>query len=148
MKTLLLLLISTFVFAQNDYSKLDSLTFKSKVENLLSETGKDYKFYSYNKDENNKILEYKNVLNNDDLIYVFYESSMRGENKSLEIKGIEEWSINSITGKYLSLFPIWKKLADPKADKVNLTTNRPQRKGNYHISEPSPEYWMIRFLSW
>lgn len=161
MKKILLLstiLLSVLFFAQKredkpiyKYSNLEAIEVEQSISEILQLTGKNFKFH---KTRTNGLLKYYMYLNmedeNDDVVLAFYFYS-EGENIDLEIKGIEKASMQSVSGKFMTLFPIWKNLVDenanaeeivkkqnvyaPKNDFINLYKNR-----NYE------NHWALKIL--
>lgn len=96
---LFLLLISGFVFGQN-YKSLDSLQFEKVKEEFVETTGKNLTFDKKGQEQGYQYIKYKAENETFAILYSVIE---------------KKWSIKSISGKFLTLFPIWKKYADPNA---------------------------------
>ncbi|MRM84529.1 hypothetical protein D1002_00945 [Riemerella anatipestifer] len=92
---------------------MDSLQFDKSIQSFVNEIGKDYKFYKEGEESGYQYYQYKN--SNDDKVSFIYYKFKAGENKNLEIKGIDRYGIKSISGKFLDVFPIWKKFVDPNS---------------------------------
>lgn len=108
---LFFVLLSGFVFGQN-YKSLDSLQFEKVKEEFVATTGKNLTFDKKGQEQGYQYIKYKTE---NETFAILYSTFQEGENKVLEIKGVKKWSIKSISGKFLTLFPIWKKYADPNA---------------------------------
>lgn len=123
MKKILLLLVffPTIIFSQTNFKNLDSLQFRKAIDQIILDTGKNYKQVTDRQDYDENNLKFVNVDDENDILILEYGSGMDGENKDLEIKGTKKWSISTIYGKYLRIFPIWKKYADPSADAEKLS---------------------------
>ncbi len=52
--------------------------------------------------------------------HVYYE----GENTALEVKGTPIFTFKHVKGRYLDIFPFWKKYIDPNADAETIATSR------------------------
>lgn len=70
--------------------------------------------------DQSKPKEYKDDIQKrkircDDCLVVNYLLYFDGENKDLEIKGIKQYRFNSVSGKYLDLFPTWQSVFKPNA---------------------------------
>lgn len=59
-----------------------------------------------------------------------------GANKDLEIKGVKEYSFDSVKGKFLDLFSFYQKNVQPTATTENTTTT-----GNYSVRKDADGYW-------
>ena len=133
MKKLLLSLFPALIFSQVNYSKLDSLDFKNRVETVLKDTGKNFNFHKFKTADGIKILAFKNASNSEDKILFFYT-----ENDNI-------FAFKSITGKLQTIFPVWQMVADPKALQNKLLKDRSDFVSGYSINELEPDYWMMRF---
>ncbi|ROH98298.1 hypothetical protein EGI16_21715 [Chryseobacterium sp. G0240] len=146
MKKLLFLLFPILAFSQTDLKKLDSLQFKQTIDQLVKDTGRNYQLAVNRKDDDKDNIKFINVDDNSDILFIKYGIYMDGENKDLEIQGVKKWAITTIYGKFLSLFPIWKKYADPKADPEALSKKKYMSLSNYSISRYDYDgHWRISF---
>lgn len=104
---------------KENFKKLSPEELEVKLKNIIDLTGKDYKL---NERITNKkpyeVFEYK-YDNRYLLIKTYY--TLEGENKDLEIEGVKKWTISSISGKFLDVFPFWKKYVDENADSVKVS---------------------------
>lgn len=124
MKKILLffILVSNFAFCQS-FEKLDSLQFANTVEQFVKDTGKEFSLDSYEKHPTKqKYLLYKNAQQEGFL--VTYDSYYDGKNTALEIQGIKKFNIKSLSGKFLTIFPIWNKYVDPNISKEKLSSEK------------------------
>lgn len=140
----LLLLISSFAQSQNiDYLKIlnkcdetfarqfsDSIANSSKTKFQFYGILKSEKRSSYtivyipentSTEERKKIKEFEPSKEHQDFEYpnclsVHFNSFKDGENKDLEIKGVEKLKFHSVKSKYLNIFPTWKNFFDATAD--------------------------------
>lgn len=133
MKMIFLLLFPIFIYSQTNFSKIDSLDFKKQVENVLSDTGKNFSFYKYKTADGTKIIAYKNNNNSEDKIMFFYTV----------YEGF--FTFKSITGNLTTLFPVWKKVADPNSKQDKLEKDKSDFISGFAINQLEPNYWMIRF---
>ena len=75
-------------------------------------------------DSSNKVainvyrIKYLKVDDSTDSLMFIYVKKIRGENPALEIKGTPYFEFNNVQGKYLDLFPFWKKFIDVNSDIV------------------------------
>lgn len=146
MKKILFLLLPIFAFSQNNFRKLDSLAFKNTVEQLVKDTGRNYQLVTDRTDDDIDNLKYENTQDKTDVLLIKYGSYMDGENKDLEKKGIKKWTISAIYGKYLAVFPIWKKYADPNADVEALSRKGFKMLTNFNITKYDDQgFWRITF---
>lgn len=146
-KILLFLLFSSFYFGQ--YKALDSIQLTQKIEQLVKDSGKNFVLSKKDKDYNKIAYMYKNPDNeNDNLMIIFYPF-MQGEDEALEIKGTKKWDIQSVSGNFLSLFPIWQKYSNTKSEKEVISKKgfeyytTPEGKSSDFVGRGS--FWMIRF---
>ncbi|MDV3675116.1 hypothetical protein CMU30_02220 [Elizabethkingia anophelis] len=150
-KTLFFLVLSTVAFGQ-EFKQLDSIQFQKSILEFASATGKTLKYSEKKSDlskyESNKTAIFTNPENDNEQLLIVYQTSMSGANINLEIKGTKQWNIRSISGKYLMIFPIWKKYMDRDAD-LEKTANTKQVKklvGNYEwsLSDYGSNIWVIK----
>lgn len=120
-KILPFLLFSGLTFGQ-DYKNLDSLQFEKVKNEFIAMTDKNLMFHKKGNEQGYQYLKYKNT--EDETFTILYSTFFEGENKALDIKGIKKWNIKSISGKFLTLFPIWKKLVDSNAVAENITNKK------------------------
>lgn len=104
---------------KENFKKLSPEELEVKLKSIIDLTGKDYKL---NERITNKkpyeVFEYK-YDNRYLLIKTYY--TFEGENKDLEIEGVKKWTISSISGKFLDVFPFWKKYVDENADPIKVS---------------------------
>ncbi len=143
----LLLLISSLAQSQNvDYLKTLSkcdVSFARKFSDSIANNCKTkFQFYGILKsekrstytivympeetseEEKSNIKDYEPSKERQDFEYpnclsVHFYTFNDGENKDLEIKGVEMLSFHSVRSKYLNIFPTWKTFFDPNADAEN-----------------------------
>lgn len=150
-KSLFFLLLSVFGFAQNITLKTtDSIRFRKQVEELAKATGKDYIFKEDTFDRQlGTYIEYHNPQDLNDRLIFFYFVFNDGENKELDNKGVKTWKLNNIKGKFLAIFPLWKKYEDSNAnaEEVNKKGYILKGKNNaYTIKRISKEnIWELSF---
>lgn len=122
MKNILLLtlvLITSLLQAQKtSYQKLDSLQFIKKCDKIILDTGKDFKVVGQDVSEWRKYIQYNN--SNNEILYIVYNINNEGANADLEIKGVKKWNIDSVASKYLTVFDLYQKEFDAKADKFSI----------------------------
>ncbi|WP_123842826.1 hypothetical protein [Chryseobacterium arthrosphaerae] len=146
MKKLLFLLIPACFFAQTNFKKLDSLQFRQNVDQLVKDTGRNYILVTDRNDDDSDNFMYVNSEDKTDVLLVKYFTYMDGKNNDLEIVGVKKWGIDAIYGKYLALFPLWKKHIDNKAD-VELSSKKSYLKVNdvYMSRYDNEGHWKISF---
>lgn len=76
---------------------------------------------------------------------------MIGANPSMEIEGTPSYKLYSVYGKYLDIFPIWKKYIDPTADIEFVSKNGTKNKrfeplAFYRLSadDTNKGYWALK----
>lgn len=118
------LLVCLFVQAQ-DYTNFNCSTEKESrtiTDSLLKESKRQYKLVDSLKYQNNYILDYEYKTETAPLKIRFAFSVYKvGANPDLEIEGKIVYTLKSIYGKYLDIFPIWKKYINPEADMETLS---------------------------
>ncbi|MGC4130172.1 MAG: hypothetical protein QM564_11590 [Bergeyella sp.] len=148
-KLILFLLFSGIAFGQN-YKDLTETEFNKEVGNIVEATNENL-IYSQ-EDSNNgtpfeasKLKVYKNEAK---VLKIRYFSHLKGENINLEVKGTPSYSIESIYGKFLTVFPIWKKYVDENADAEQLSSKKKTEKdvGNFKWSlhDYGENTWVIK----
>ncbi|MEG0927244.1 hypothetical protein [Chryseobacterium sp.] len=146
MKKLLFLLLPIFAFSQTNFKKMDSIQFVQTVDQLVKDTGRNYQLVTNRSDDDVDNLKYENVQDKKDILLIKYGTYMDGENNDLEIKGVKKWRISSIYGKYLALFQLWKKYADPKADAEVLSEKMYKSINNFSMSRYDYDgHWRFSF---
>ncbi|MGV0919738.1 hypothetical protein ACTS94_05025 [Empedobacter falsenii] len=142
MKRILLFAFLMLVVSVNAQTKYNSLSEEQKQEminSIISETGKSFVLDEEDKKGNKFYYTYVNKNDPNDNLIITALSFMEGENKTLEIKGVQKWAIYKISGKYLSLFPFWKNNVDKNADKEKLSLE----KGWIQSGTKPYEYMMV-----
>ena len=127
----LMLFVSVNAQFKNSY-RLTENDFKNFLSEIIETKGKPFELKEENKKGGATYYTYVNKDNqSDDLIISTYITE-EGASIALETKGVVKWNINKISGKFLSLFPLWQKYVDPNADKVKMSdggiTSSPKNK--------------------
>lgn len=143
----LLLLISSFAQSQNvDYlktlSKCDESFARKFSDSIANNCKTKFQFYgilksekrstyvivyvpdTFTEDEKKQVKDSENSKEYQDFEFpnclsVHFYTFNDGENKDLEIKGVEKLRFHSVKSKYLNIFPTWKTFFDPNADAEN-----------------------------
>ena len=92
----------------------DSIALNAKRTYRFSSEGKIKDSYIYR-------FRYVNVSDTTDILPVYFHISMKGANSALEITGTPEYSFHTAFGKFLDLFPFWKKFIQPESDKASAS---------------------------
>lgn len=160
-------IIDTKELAATDISNIDYIRYirnltksdtEKVVDEILSTVRGDYAVAAV-RGENEKILEYwiltkeqiEQVENGSKTLLSFYgkeiwkiefERRSEGENKALEIKGVETYSFLTVSFNYLDLFPYWKKrfVLDATEESVLNTYNLQE----FRIKN-STIHWLYKF---
>jgi len=66
-------------------------------------------------------FNYKNVADTTNVMTILFNVKMVGSNPSLEIKGTPQYQFDSTSGKFLDLFPFWKKFINKNEDDKIIT---------------------------
>lgn len=120
MKKLLFLLLPIFAFSQTNFKKMDSIQFVQTVDQLVKDTGKNFVFDSLG-ETNSTGNFYKYIDDKKNTLLITFNTYFDGRNTDLEINGVKKWEIRTVYGKYLALFPIWKKYFQPEANIEEIT---------------------------
>lgn len=56
-----------------------------------------------------------------------------GENVNLEVPGVKKYFFYDVRGKYLSLFPFWKKYFNQDSDMIKLSEKSREEKKDYYF---------------
>lgn len=142
------MLLSSFVFGQVAQKKLFeqfkniSPTDKEAVINkLISETGKDFTFSDKTVYKGRETLEYKNVNDASETLQIVIYSFM---------DGVEKWNIKSVSGKYITIFPLWKKYVNTNIDaekilKEGKVQTPEDRSTELYKNSNFDNFWTLRF---
>jgi len=166
MKTfaLLLLMSLSFVGYSQDYASFicrNESEVRRLSDNIALNAKRHFKFDTVkisHLDARKYIVSYSDIedtVSNSKLNVVF-EIYMKGANKDLEIIGTPEYCFSSVRGKYLDIFPFWKKFINPKADLQNvsekksdeITISLPSGKRNGFRFSDSDDLWKIRMIQY
>lgn len=151
MKTLILSLFLVLTFACNAQT-LKFISDNAKDMRIIADSialnaKRTYKFNSETAIDKSYItrIRYINVADSTDKLTVFYRKRMKGYNKALEIEGTPEYIFSRAFGKYLDLFPFWKRQINPNADEVTVSTENDDAviNGNRFYFRPQYEFWEI-----
>ena len=146
-KILFFILLSSLCFGQ--YKALDSSQLSQKIEQLVKDSGKNFVLSKKDTDANKIAYKYNNPENQDDNLMIIFYPFMQGEDEALGIKGVKKWDIQSVSGNFLSLYPIWQKYSETKTEKEALA-----KKGFEYYTTPEGKssdfvgrgpFWMIRY---
>lgn len=105
-----------FKFIKSEYSKYDRINYFL----TYTENGEPEIKTTKRKDSNGEATR-DEVLPESKKMIVTFRVKYIGENKDLEIKGIPEYRFERVEGKFLNLYPFWKKYINPNADAIKLT---------------------------
>lgn len=147
------MLLSSFCFGQINIQKMCSYNYdeaKQFADSLalsanhsfeffkLKVNDRSIKFYYCPSEISDKEIEKKiNNLEPLETITVLFEIYQKGENKDLEIEGKKTYRFVSAEGKFLNLFPFWKKHFVPQANEQNYK--------DYQMREYKKEGMLVKF---
>jgi hypothetical protein len=147
-KIILFLALITSALFYSQYQKLDSIALQKTIEKIVSDTGKPFVISKKDEESRKFYIKYKNPENENDNLMILYYSYYDGANEDLEIKGTKVWDIQSISGNFLSIFPVWQKFSGTKTDAETLS-----KKGFEYYTTPDGNstdfvkmgpFWTIR----
>lgn len=87
--------------------------------------------------------KYVNVTDTTDVLPVFYSMKMKGENAALEVTGTPEYTFYAAKGKFLDLFPFWKRYINLNADISKISTSQDDKTINgsqFYLQEDSGQW--------
>ena len=120
-KLILFLALITSALFYSQYQKLDSITLQKTIEKIVSDTGKPFVVAKQSQEDRIFYIKFKNPEKENDNLMILYYPSYEGANEDLEIKGTKVWNIQSISGNFLSVFPVWQKFSSTKTDAETLS---------------------------
>lgn len=120
-KIILFLALITSSLFYSQYQKLDSITLQKTIEKIVSDTGKPFVVAKQSQEDRIFYIKFKNPEKENDNLMILYYPSYEGANEDLEIKGTKVWNIQSISGNFLSVFPVWQKFSGTKTDAETLS---------------------------
>ncbi len=91
-------------------------------------------------------LNYENTENKDDILSVNIQVYYRNENPEFEIEQIPEFNFSYVEGRYLDLFPFWKKYINEDEDIEKLSQKKHTYLFKYNkrfIFSKSSEIWKL-----
>ena len=105
------------------FSSVDSV--KAFSDSLALNAKRKFKFEnaSMSNITNAYVVSYYEISNTDSKYYLMVKFGKYnvGENKAMEIEGKPEYIFSFVEGRFLDLFPFWKKYFDPNADPMELS---------------------------
>lgn len=90
------------------------------IDSLLCDASRKYtlcKSFVYR--DNKYVFDYKGVKpgsSDSTKLRIVFIKRAKGANPALEIEGVPVYELQTIDGKYIDIFPVWKKYVDPSAD--------------------------------
>ncbi len=129
MKTKLTILFLALAFICNAQSLKFSFEnindVRQTTDSIVSGAKRTFKFLSISRErrrieKTSFIVKYVNANDSTDIIPVLIRTAKIGENKDLEIKGTVQYSVKFTQGRFLDLFPFWKKFINKNADEHKI----------------------------
>lgn len=146
----LFLICYVFSYPQTINYRTDKIeNIRQISDSIASNTKRPYHFQSEGWVERLDLYRVRYVNNNDSTIKlsVFFSKIKIGENKALEIKGKTKYVFYTAIGKYLDIFPFWKKFIDKTADETACSTKYNSCKVNnmlFNFNEYQGSYWELK----
>ena len=146
--TFVLLSIILSCNAQLKFTSDNPKDMRTLADSIVSNAKRTYKFSSETPIKDSYVIRirYVNVADTTDRLNVFYSTAMKGANQALEIVGTPEYKFHSAMGKFLDLFPFWKKFIEPEsnAESASQQLNDATINGkSFYLQEYSGQ-WSIR----
>lgn len=120
-KLILFLALITSALFYSQYQKIDSITLEKTIKNIVNSTGKPLIEFKKGEKDRFHFIKYKNPEKETDTLTIIYSVTYDGANEDLEIKGKKVWNIESISGNFLTVFPVWQKFSSTKTDAETLS---------------------------
>lgn len=122
-KLILFFALITSALFYSQYQKLDSITLEKTIKNIVNSTGKPLIEVKKGEKDRFHFIKYKNPEKETDTLTIIYSVTYDGANEDLEIKGTKVWNIESISGNFLTVFPVWQMFSGTKTDAETLSKN-------------------------
>ncbi len=114
------MLMSVFIYGQRltpQFAFQDENKLNENFNEIVKTTGVDYVFLEKSVPRKTiEIFKFVNKNNDKDELIIKTYITYEGQNLDLEIKGNKRWNIDNISGRFLVVFPLWKKYVDNNAD--------------------------------
>ncbi|MDB0603172.1 hypothetical protein PL373_18975 [Tenacibaculum maritimum] len=171
------LLTTTIIVGQNESFKnieklreklnnFDSITARKFADNIAYSTKTKYKFYKVKNHKKSNIISYyylkteltkeqlgdiKDFGCNGNCLIVYFDVYYEGANIDLELKETKKIVFSNVGGKYLDVFPTWKREFFPTTTKEEALKSHKKRtlyKGNSAVARfqrQQGNFWTIRY---
>ena len=121
----------------------DSIALNAKREFVFEKEGKALNSH------NHYVVLYSEKGNDENRMVVAFWIKMVGWNEALEIEGTPEYRFERVSGKFLDLFPFWKRHINPDADAEMITTSNREKdevkiEGSRFVLKNTGTQWEIR----
>ena len=164
-KIFVLMLLSTSLLLQaqslDSFVAKDGQSAKKIADSLALIAKRPFQYVSEYGDKGNVLYNwvvlYNEVGNKNNELSVWFRVKWIGANPSLEIKGTPEYVLDHVKGKFLDVFPFWKKYIDTTSNAVSMANAQFKKFKKvldfhndkelvYYLSEVDPETgtWEIR----
>jgi len=88
-------------------------------------------------------FKYVNITDTTNVLALYYNIKMKGENVALEVTGTPEYTFYAAKGKFLDLFPFWKRYINRNADIAKISTSQDDKTINgsqFYLQEDSGQW--------
>lgn len=92
----------------------DELASLAKRKFVYSSTFENLKAYAI-------IFKYRDANDESNELKIYFSVNNVGENRALEIQGTPRYYFYMVQGKFLDVFPFWKKYIEPEADAEKMS---------------------------
>ncbi|MEL3904419.1 MAG: hypothetical protein P1P63_04840 [Treponemataceae bacterium] len=148
---LTLFLTSLTATAQLQFSTTDVRQVRQLADSITAYAKRVYDFKSEGvskRDRNYYTVNYTNAADPDEPFGVAFRIKMVGSNQALEIEGTPQYTFALVYGRFLDLFPFWKRFIDPNASAGPITQQREAKAAiqglDYVFRESGGLDWEIR----
>jgi gamma-glutamylcysteine synthetase len=97
------------------------------------------------------LVKYINTVDTTEVMYIKFHIKMVGANEDLEIAGTRQYVFEYVSGRYLDLFPFWKKFVNTSEDIEELTKKGVTyfRMGSNRLTfSRANENWQLSFFEY
>ncbi len=148
-----LIVFSLSTVSQIAFKTSDTTMVRQLSDSLALNAKRDFVFVKQGRSVNDKnyyAVVYNDKEDENNRMTVAFRVSMIGANQALEIEGTPEYEFEFVYGKFLDLFPFWKKFIDESANAEQICTGAKKAEmkinGKTHVMRGTGSGWMIRNL--
>ncbi|WP_165042553.1 hypothetical protein [Dysgonomonas sp. ZJ709] len=147
--TIILFLSFCFLSAQSQikFISSDKNDMRILADSIVSNAKRNYVFKSEtNKGRYQYSLNYINIEDNNDQLSVDINIRWVGESRDLEIEGTPEFRFDYVRGRYLDLFPFWKKFINNEDNLEELAKKKATyilKNNQRYVFSSGNDFWTL-----